>query len=892
MPTFNSETSKYLDPSFEAALNAKQARIKALNEEILLAMQKEQNEYITRYKEVEDAKKKLAEYEGKLKEEGISDEDKTKLKTDITSLKEFINGGVNSLDSSIGSVASKIQERTSAINECNEIVKSGNEQAKQISELVDKAQGVNFDSKIAEVNKIEVKKQGNGVDVSGDRSNYYSPEDENSVNAKNKSISDAQIQVDNVKKALEDNNAKIKNDQTSLSKIVGDIANMSAADKTKALENIKGLAGGILTSGDKVGVDINNLKNAKNNVNLSVEQYNLAVQAANTNISAIKKAVEDARNVQFEEKVDYYADDIKLAAEKSVNTKNGRDKYYSEDDKNKVGAKQKELDDAKAATKKAQKAYDENNGKLKNSQQSLEDLIASLATASGDAKTAALNKIKQVTGTIMASGETIQNNIEAYKTAKGAQSTAINSYNNAVDTANANIDAAVAAAAAKQSKDTSVVETTTNAGGSNGTNNNGSSGSGGSGVSGNAGNAGNAGNGSSGVPVNSNRKAVNTEKIENPDGTITTKTTYDDKSIKEETKNKDDILTQTKETAPDGNYSVIAYDKDGKNEKNLTNYNKDDVMTSKIEYTYKGDKKLPEIETKYNELGNSTEIKTHTYNDEGRKLSELTIAYTTGADKKEIKTTTSISYDDKNRIADELVITEAKNTKGEYEKTSSVSTTYTKDTDDRLSPSTTTITYKDGKEDTIDKDGIVTFGSESKQLTKLINTLYNSTANMLGTDEDAVKKIILGEGEGATQYSDAQLVQIMQAYEKKHGASLIQHIQNDFSGGDENVLREKLFGAMQNEVMRIKKYDAPASKKVADGVEEFNRELNSGIAIGFMGKFTSDEYTDAEKVEILAKYADEYGANPIKDITDYAWFGAEDGHVRNIFEAYLNVLKN
>lgn len=892
LPTFNSQTSKYLDPSFETALSAKQARIKALNNEILVAIQKEQNDYATRYKEIENAKKKLAELEAKLKQEGISDEDKTKLKDDIASLEKFINGGVNGLDSSVGSIASKIQERTNAISDCKEIVKLGDEQAKQISDLVDKAQGVNLDSKIAEIEKIEIKKTDKQVDISGDRKDYYFPEDEKNVNARNKSISDAQLQADNAKKEIEATNNKLKTDKTALSKMVGDISNMSAADRTKALETIKGLAGGILTAGDVVNVNVDNYKNAANNVNLSVEQYNLAVQTANTNINVIKKAIEDAKNVEFADDVDYYAGDIKIAKEDSVNTKDGRDKYYTKDDKDKVEAKQKAIDEAKTAREKAKDTFDANYKKLQGNQTNLDSLIASLSKSSGGAKTAALNEIKQLAGTIITSGETIQNNIEEYKTAKSAQSSATNSYNDAVKVANSNIDEAVEAARKKAQDDAAAA--------SNGATNGAPAAGGASGViNGAVGSNGVAPNGAAPngaalepVKVNPDRKEVKTEKIENPDGTITTKITYDDESIKEETKTKDGILTSTKEIAKEGNYSVVDYDKDGKKEKSLSNYNENGDILNKTEYTYVGEEKLPKTEIKYDGNGNELETKTYTYDKEGKKTNEKTVAYTIGENEKEAKTTTDVSYDEKGKTKSETITVETKNDKGKYEKISEVKTTYEKDEDGRVSPNTVITTYKEGVPDTISKNGIMEFAPESKELVKIINKLYNATANKWGTDEDIVKGIILGEGEGAVKYSDAQMVQIMQAYEKKHGAPLIKHIQNDFSGGDEDKLREKLFEVLQNEATRKNTYDAPASKKVADCVEEFNRELNSTSALNFMAKFVSDEYTNAERVEILTRYSEEYGANPIKDITEgKVWFGKEDGYIQDIFAAYLEALK-
>ena len=74
---------------------------------------------------------------------------------------------------------------------------------------------------------------------------------------------------------------------------------------------------------------------------------------------------------------------------------------------------------------------------------------------------------------------------------------------------------------------------------------------------------------------------------------------------------------------------------------------------------------------------------------------------------------------------------------------------------------------------------------EQKTIESYCNTLYNSTAGRIGTDENAVFDIL-------NNSDDETLVKIMDSYSSVTGSELFKDIQNDFSGKTEKSLISKL----------------------------------------------------------------------------------------------------
>lgn len=164
--------------------------------------------------------------------------------------------------------------------------------------------------------------------------------------------------------------------------------------------------------------------------------------------------------------------------------------------------------------------------------------------------------------------------------------------------------------------------------------------------------------------------------------------------------------------------------------------------------------------------------------------------------------------------------------------------------------------------------------------------LYNATAGKSGTDEDVVNHILLN-----SNYTSEQLVKIMQQYQSNYGRSLMEDIQNDFSGDGETKLRNKLFEALQNEVNAKTDYDTAPSATASARAGELHSKFNEFSMLDYMGQIMdNNQMSQKDRVEMLTAYTQVYGNNLMNKITDKSWFGAEDGYIRTIFDSYMAVL--
>ncbi len=155
----------------------------------------------------------------------------------------------------------------------------------------------------------------------------------------------------------------------------------------------------------------------------------------------------------------------------------------------------------------------------------------------------------------------------------------------------------------------------------------------------------------------------------------------------------------------------------------------------------------------------------------------------------------------------------------------------------------------------------------------------------LGTDEKAVSKVLMESG-----YSTADIVKIMDVFENQYGETLMNDIQNDYSGKAETELRNVLYNSAANEAMKALGWqsveDIPSD--IAQKANEFYSELESNNALGYMKDF--DKLSDSEKAQILVA-CDMLHSNDsaINRVTEgMAWFGKEDGYVDGMITALKN----
>ncbi len=167
--------------------------------------------------------------------------------------------------------------------------------------------------------------------------------------------------------------------------------------------------------------------------------------------------------------------------------------------------------------------------------------------------------------------------------------------------------------------------------------------------------------------------------------------------------------------------------------------------------------------------------------------------------------------------------------------------------------------------------------------------LYNAMKGF-GTDEDTINGILLESG-----YNSADIVKIMDAYQNQYGESLMEWIQDDFSGQEETVLREALYAASSQQALESMGWqtvdDIPAD--IAQKASEFY----TGFTSGSNNKTAEKLYnlSASEKAQIMVAmdvlYPDK---SAMERITEH-WYGlaghSEDTYVDNIMNSMLKVAK-
>ena len=155
-----------------------------------------------------------------------------------------------------------------------------------------------------------------------------------------------------------------------------------------------------------------------------------------------------------------------------------------------------------------------------------------------------------------------------------------------------------------------------------------------------------------------------------------------------------------------------------------------------------------------------------------------------------------------------------------------------------------------------------------------------------GTDEDTVNGILLERG-----YNSADIVKIMDAYEKQYNVSLMEDIQGDFSGSEETPLREALYNAAGQQALESLGWQSVEDipEDIVIKANEFYSQMNSADATGYMKNF--DKLSASEKAQILLAcdvlHSDELSVSRVTE--GRVWFGKEDGYVRNMIDSFREV---
>ena len=165
-----------------------------------------------------------------------------------------------------------------------------------------------------------------------------------------------------------------------------------------------------------------------------------------------------------------------------------------------------------------------------------------------------------------------------------------------------------------------------------------------------------------------------------------------------------------------------------------------------------------------------------------------------------------------------------------------------------------------------------------------ITELHSAMAGW-GTNEAKIDEILKN-----SNYSDADIMMLMDAYEKQYGESLMHDIQGDYSGKSETELRELLYSSAENEAQKVLGWnnidDIPTD--IAAKANEFYTELESSDALSYMSEF--DKLTDTEKAQILVAcdmlHGDEASVSRVTE--GKVWFGKEDGYVDRMLKALKN----
>ncbi|MBQ2645329.1 hypothetical protein IJG14_07155 [bacterium] len=213
---------------------------------------------------------------------------------------------------------------------------------------------------------------------------------------------------------------------------------------------------------------------------------------------------------------------------------------------------------------------------------------------------------------------------------------------------------------------------------------------------------------------------------------------------------------------------------------------------------------------------------------------------------------------------------------------------------------TTTTTTADTTTDTTTTDTTSTANTNRTEPTLSDNQAIAVATELYGKvdgwttygEKQDIKAILLERG-----YNSADLVKIMNAYQEvnPNGVSLMQDIQGEFSGGDEDKLRETLFAASTQQAKEALGWTS--TDDIPQDIMKKSSELYLGLSSGewfaddnAMAEF--DKYSPEEKAQIMVAMEMLYpDKSAMTRITDHVYWGKEDGYVQNILSS-LNQVAN
>lgn len=156
----------------------------------------------------------------------------------------------------------------------------------------------------------------------------------------------------------------------------------------------------------------------------------------------------------------------------------------------------------------------------------------------------------------------------------------------------------------------------------------------------------------------------------------------------------------------------------------------------------------------------------------------------------------------------------------------------------------------------------------------------------LGTDEKTVSKVL-----EYSNYSSADIVKIMDAFENNYGETLMHDIQGDYSGKAETKLRNLLFDATANEAQQTLNWQSTSDipDKIVSQANEIYAQLESNDATECMKDFSKLSSEDQAKIMLACDML-----HPNESVMDrltegMVWFGKEDGYVDTIIKGMKKV---
>ncbi len=213
-------------------------------------------------------------------------------------------------------------------------------------------------------------------------------------------------------------------------------------------------------------------------------------------------------------------------------------------------------------------------------------------------------------------------------------------------------------------------------------------------------------------------------------------------------------------------------------------------------------------------------------------------------------------------------------------------TTSTPSTDSSQTPTDTTEGTGQESDSSDASENELTQASISDRIAKIeANKLYNAMER-LGTDESTVSAVLK-----ESNYTPADIVKIMKAYESQYGKSLMKDIQEDYSGAAETDLRNLLYKSAEIIAYNALGWNSPDDipEDIVLKTSELYNSLSSFNYASGMQKFNS--LNKNEMAQVIIAYEMLYGDDNAMDTITQGkhYYGAEDTYVNNIINSLLSL---